>query len=223
MGNNIYERARCYMESSLFEDTVTFIRETMKENAYAERVESELLELEARLTESRVTGADLYFLKNVGVLVDCALQDYDVQDAKTRQWNPNFDRNCLMKVREAEKLKSGLAKMIQKVETVLVVESVADGGSLRVRLEEVRASLAGIIGDISGGGGEGVGKRVCGKVGEGGWTGGVRQTDRMSDLLEQMRAAGAVSAASAASAGGEEGIVGFGVKTGKQYKRCGER
>ena len=97
--------------------------------------------------------------------------------------------------REAEKVRSELTGMIQRVQTQLVAQGVVGlTGQLRMRLEQVREeahaleeSLAGIIGGISGDiiGGESGRKRPFGR---GGATGGVRQTNRMADLLEQMRA-----------------------------------
>ena len=68
---SIYEGERCGMAGV----AGAFIREKMKDRAYAERVESELLEVERRLTGDRVSGADVHFLKNVAVLVECALRD----------------------------------------------------------------------------------------------------------------------------------------------------
>ena len=47
------------MESTFFEDAGTLIRDTMKTCVYAQRVESELLELQTRLKENRVTESDL--------------------------------------------------------------------------------------------------------------------------------------------------------------------
>lgn len=162
----------------------------MKECAYAGRLETEMLELETRLNAKRVTETDLYFLKNIGVLVECALEDYGCNDKEQRRQNNAFERNCALQDRDSEKVKSALPVMIREVETQLAVQSVVpSGGHLQFRLEEVRQqahaleeSLAGIISDASGG--ETHRKKP---FGSGGSTG--PSQSRMSDFLEQMRAA----------------------------------
>ncbi len=90
---------------------------------YSERVERELVELEARLERleeidgGRVSGADVYFLKNVVVLVECALLDFGVHDTDQCHRNHTFDRNCMLEEKETVKVKSWVADLsIQRVD-----------------------------------------------------------------------------------------------------------
>jgi hypothetical protein len=62
-----------------------WLLETMNDCAYAEHVASALVDLEARLAQNRVSGADVYLLRNVSVLIDCALRDFGVHDGGTRR------------------------------------------------------------------------------------------------------------------------------------------
>jgi hypothetical protein len=55
-----------------------WLLETMNDCAYAEHVADELKDLEKRLVQGRASGTDVYLLRNVAVLIDCALRDFGV-------------------------------------------------------------------------------------------------------------------------------------------------
>jgi hypothetical protein len=102
------------MESTFFTDAAKFIGETMDAFAYAERAESHLVEMEKRWNKNTMNEVDLYFLKNLGVLLRCALQDFGCNDTNQRRKNSNSDRNCMEKEKKAVKLESLLPGIIQK-------------------------------------------------------------------------------------------------------------
>lgn len=155
--------------------------------AYAERVEDDLFELETRWKANDVREADLYFLQNMGVLVDCALKDFGCVDESRRDQNLSFNTNCMLKEQEATSLKAQLNGMIGSVQAVLAARSVAErGGNVRVRLEQMReqawaleTSLAELLGEA--GGGERVRKRAS-------FGGFQAKSLKMSELLAHMRA-----------------------------------
>ena len=174
------------MESAFFTKAGIFIRETMTRCAYAERVEDNLYELETRWNEKDVRETDLYFLQNMGVLVECALKDFDCENVDLRRRNARFETNCLLKEKEAGWLKLELPGMIESVQAELATQIVAvSAGPLRASLEQARdqaraleQSLTGIIGEP--GGGERDQKRARG----GGGAPGEVLHNRQSDLLE---------------------------------------
>ena len=46
----------------------------------------------------------MYLLRNVAVLIDCALRDFGVYDAGRRSRNTKFDRNCMLSEARAREL-----------------------------------------------------------------------------------------------------------------------
>ncbi len=86
-----------------------WLLQTMNDCAYAEHVADELKDLEERLVQGRASGADVYLLRNVAVLIDCALRDFGVYDAGRRSWNTTFDRNCLLSEARARELQDWVA------------------------------------------------------------------------------------------------------------------
>jgi hypothetical protein len=85
-----------------------WLLETMNDCAYAEHVADELDNLEKRLAQGHASGADVYLLRNVAVLIDCALRDFGVYDAGRRSRNTTFDRNCLQSEARARELQEKL-------------------------------------------------------------------------------------------------------------------
>ena len=127
------------MESTFFTDAAKFIRETMDACAYAERAESHLVEMEKRWNENTMNEVDLYFLKNLGVLLRCALQDFGCNDTNQRRKNSNSDRNCMEKERKTEKLESLLPGIIQKFDIHLATQSfLPPAVHLTSKLEQAR-------------------------------------------------------------------------------------
>jgi hypothetical protein len=86
-----------------------WLLETMNDCAYAEHVADELEDLEKRLAQGRASGADVYLLRNVAVLIDCALRDFGVYDAGRRSRNTKFDRNCMLSEARARELQDWVA------------------------------------------------------------------------------------------------------------------
>ena len=174
------------MESTFFTKAATFICDTMARCEYAQRTQDNLYELQTRWNEQDVRQADLHFLQNMGVLVECALKDFGCDDAQRRRQNAHFHANCLLAEKEAEWLKVQLQKIIESAQAELATESVAVSGEhLRTSLERARdqtraleQSLTGMIGEPAGG--EGDRKRTRAS---GGAPGEVLQ-NRLSDLPE---------------------------------------
>jgi hypothetical protein len=172
-----------------------WLLETMHDCAYADHAIKELQELEARLAQGRASGANVYFLHNFDVLIDCALRDFEVYDARRRRMNSAFDRNCLVVEGRADELHKWVAVTVARVQTMLAAagdagavgerqeQRLGDADRLRQRLADVRDMVDGILRDL--GGAERGGKKA--RTHAVLWGGG-RALLQMSALLAQMRA-----------------------------------
>jgi hypothetical protein len=161
-----------------------WLRETMDDCAYAEHAASELQALETRLAQSVASGADVYVLQNFDVLIDCALRDFGVYDARRREIKTAFDRNCLVVEARARELHQWVAVTVARVQTMLAAGGGAggvDAGRLRERLEDVRDAVDVILVELGGRESEhGKRPRPHAEMGR-------PQTARLSALLAQMR------------------------------------
>jgi hypothetical protein len=163
-----------------------WLRETMNECAYGAHAISELHDLEERLEQGRASGADVYFLQNFDVLIDCALTDEGVYDTTQRRRNAHFESNCLRNEARARELHTWVAVTVARVQTMLAAAGDSgDAGRLRQGLVDVRDMADGILRDVAGGSNVGRAKKARTAVD---LPGGERAVLQMSALLAQMRA-----------------------------------
>ena len=153
------------MHLSFFSEAATFIEDTMNACAYARRLATDLRGMETRYNESTMSASDLLLLKNLTVIIQCAVADHEwgdelpgTQAHEHRRQNTVFDRNCLLKETQAAQLHAQLHAIIEEVETQLAAQNLdspqAAQGHLRIRITEARdqahtleQSLAAILGD----------------------------------------------------------------------------
>ena len=163
--NTIYDIHKANMHLSFFSEAATFIEDTMNACAYARRLATDLRGMETRYNESNMSASDLFLLKNLTVIIQCAVEDHEwgdelpgTQAHELRRKKAAFDRNCVQKEAHAVQLRAQLHAIIEQVETQLAAQNLdspqAAQGHLRIRITEARdqahtleQSLAAILGE----------------------------------------------------------------------------
>lgn len=187
------------MPTTFFSEAVTFIADTMIVCAYARRVSTELREMETRYNENDMSASDLFLLKNIRVIIQCAVEDHEwgdevpgTQAHEYRRKNTTFDRNCLQKEAQAAKLHAELDTIIKQVETWEAAQSLQPSDPVQVfrsRLEQVRQqahTLEQTLGAILGEAGDASRSRKRALDTEPVATHMTGMSKRMADLLRQI-------------------------------------
>jgi hypothetical protein len=148
------------MEARVFADVGKFIQETMTECEYAGRVGVQLEALEARYTAGVVTETELERLRNVGVLVQCALVDFGCGDERARRLSTAVDARCREREATAERLEADWAVVVGRAAEMCRGRETGgqEGERKRARgngrrLEELLDQMAALVEEMRGGGG----------------------------------------------------------------------
>jgi len=148
------------MQGVFFKKAATFIRDTMNECSFTTYVVNELKTVNERLEAKKQNQADIYFLKNLGVLFNCSWQDWLNGESRKDRLSERGKQHLLV-MQDLEQL---LPQIIEDAEKTLardsVVPEVVDGPvglELTLKLEQARKeaemlhqNLDGIIREIRG-------------------------------------------------------------------------
>ena len=187
------------MSTIFFSEAAKFIADTMNPCAYARRLATDLNGMETRYNESNMSASDLFFLKNLTVIIECAVQDHEwgeeapgTQAHEHRRKSTVFDRNCLQKEAQAAQLRAELDTIIEQVETQLAAQSLQTSDAVQVfrsRLEQVRQqahTLEQSLGAILGEAGDASRSRKRTLASASVDTHMMGMSNRMADLLRQI-------------------------------------
>ena len=185
------------MSTTFFSEAAKFIADTMNPCAYARRLATDLQEMETRY--NKMSASDLFLLKNLTVIIQCAVEDHEWGDEVPgsqahghRRKSTTFDRNCREKEAQAAQLRAELDTIIEQVETQLAAQSLQTSEPVQVfrsRLEQVRQqahTLEQTLGAILGEAGDASRSRKRALASASTHTHMMGMSKRMADLLRQI-------------------------------------
>jgi hypothetical protein len=152
------------MEGLFFKKAATFVDDNMTPCSYSRHAIEQLNAMDVRLQEKNVNGDDLNFVRNVGVLLTCAWEDW--LDGGSEDRLTERGRQHKKELQDLETLLPGIIASVQKhvmTESVsLEVAEISTHSALQLtsKLEEARNDaqmleqrLVSIISEMRGGSG----------------------------------------------------------------------
>ena len=108
------------MQGVFFKKAVTFICDTMMSCSFATHIVHELEAINLRLTEKKQNQTDLYFLRNLEVLLQCSWQDWLKEESQPDRLSERGKAHQ----RTMQELETLLPQIIEDAENNLTTESV---------------------------------------------------------------------------------------------------